>query len=521
MRLRNVALATLSAALLLAPLPAASAYGQGGQQPSASALSPMQRLDVMRSRLETMRRTLNSAIAGLNAGDKGESKADDPRARLSGAEKEVSSLLSEVNDLRSKQERADRYDPSQLDRLETATNDLDTRVQNAMRETASERRAAPAATSRQQPKKKGKFLGIIPRGGGDEFDELVGTVAPGRDRELFVEATRQARKNSFETARSLYGVVIGTYPDSPYLSLAKLAIADTFYLEGTTSALIQAGSAYQDWVTFFPTHPLADDAMLKMAEVEMRQMGLPDRQTTNARKAEQRLKAVLQQFPNTSLRPDVQIRLAEVQENLAMHNMLVGNHYYEKYYRRAANNLRGAQSRYREVAEKYPHFSRMAEVLYRLADTYMAEEEPDEAAKYYQRIARYHPNSKYAEKAKEQLASIGAAVPEPDPEALKREEAQGEGFFGGLMQEITGIVPKTVDKNGVIIGKDEKGADIIQAVIENNGVLPDSFNTIPIRRTGPARDVRPVSTKAQPAGAGAARTQPAPPAAAGNEGVKP
>jgi outer membrane protein assembly factor BamD len=525
MRLRNVVLATLSAAVLLAPLPATAASGQAGQQ--QSALSPMQRLDVMRSRLETMRRTLNSAIAGLNATDKSEAKADDPRARLSGTEKEVNSLLGEVNDVRSKQERAERYDPSVLDRLEAATNDLEARVQNAMRETASERRAAPAAAARQQPKKKGKFLGIFGGGGGDEFDELVGTVAPGRDRELFVEATRQARKSNYETARSLYGVVIGTYPDSPYLPLAKLAIADTFYLEGTTSALIQAGSAYQDWVTFFPTHPLADDAMLKMAEVEMRQMGLPDRQTTNARKAEQRLKAVIQQFPNTSLRPDVQIRLGEVQENLAMHNMLVGNHYYEKYYRRAANNLRGAQSRYREVAEKYPHFSRMAEVLYRLADTYMAEEEPDEAAKYYQRIARYHPNSKYAEKAKEQLASIGAAVPDPDPDALKREEEQGEGFFGGLMQEITGIVPKTVDKNGVIIGKDEKGTDIIQAVIENNGVLPDSFNTIPIRRTGPARDVRPISTNAQPAGAGAARTQAAPaqpasrPAAASGDGAKP
>jgi outer membrane protein assembly factor BamD len=527
MRLRNVVLATLSAALLFAPLPAAAAYGQAGQQ--QSSLSPMQRLDVMRSRLDVMRRTLNSAIAGLNVKEKGEATADDPRTRLSGAEKEVGSLLSEVNDLRSKQERAERYDPSLLDKLEAATNDLDTRVQNAMRETASERRAAPAAAARQQPKKKGRFLGIIPRGGGgDEFDELVGTVAPGRDRELFVEATRQARKNNYETARSLYGVVIGTYPDSAYLPLAKLAIADTFYLEGTTSALIQAGSAYQDWVTFFPTHPLADDAMLKMAEVEMRQMGLPDRQTTNARKAEQRLKAVLQQFPNTSLKPDVQLRLAEVQENLAMHNMYVGNHYYEKYYRRAASNLRGAQSRYREVAEKYPHFSRMAEVLYRLADTYMAEEEPDEAAKYYQRIARYHPNSRYAEKAKEQLASIGAAIPDPDPEALKREEAQGEGFFGGLMQEITGIVPKTVDKNGVIIGRDDKAVDIIQAVIDNNGVLPESFNTIPVRRTGPARDVRPVSSTAQPSGSGATRTQTAPaqpatqPAATNaGDGVKP
>jgi hypothetical protein len=38
--------------------------------------------------------------------------------------------------------------------------------------------------------------------------------------------------------------------------MAKLAVADSFYLEGSTSALIQAAAAYQDWLTFFPTHPL-------------------------------------------------------------------------------------------------------------------------------------------------------------------------------------------------------------------------------------------------------------------------
>jgi outer membrane protein assembly factor BamD len=511
MRLRNVMLPTLCAVLSLASLPAPNAYGRAvrQQQSTQSTLSPTQRIEVMRSRLETMRRTLNGAIAGLNSKEKGEAAADDPRARLSGIEKEVSSLLSEVNDVRGKQERGDRYDPSTLDKLETALNDLDTRVQSAMRETAADRRAAPAVASKDK-KKGGGFLGlgkIFGGGGDDKFEELVGTVAPGRDRELFIEATRQSRKNNYEAARSLYGVIIGTYPDSPYLPLAKLAIADTFYLEGTTSALIQAGSAYQDWVTFFPTHPLADDSMLKMAEVEMRQMGLPDRQTINARKAEQRLKAVMQQFPRSSLKPDIEVRLREVQENLAMHNMVVGNHYYEKYYRRAANNLKGAQSRYREIVEKYPHFSQSAQVLFRLADTYMAEEEPDEAAKYYQRIVRYHPNSKYAEKAKEQLAAIGASIPDPDPEALKEPEPEGNGFFGGLMQEITGIVPKTVDKNGVIIGKGDEGTDIISKVIENNGVLPENFNTIPVQRTGPARNVRPLPAS-QPTGT--AQTQPAP-----------
>lgn len=517
MRFRNVVMIVLCAGMTLASLPARSAFGQGAQ--TQSNLSPSHRIEVMRSRLETLRRTLNSALAGLNAKDKGEEvSAEDPRQRLGGLEKEVNSLLNEVNDVRGKQERAERYDQSVLDRLETAVTDLDTRVQAAMRETASERRAAPVAEASREKKKSGGFFSrLFGRGGDDKYDELVGTVAPNRDRDLFEIATKEARKDNYEAARSLFGVIINTYPDSVYLPLSKLAIADTFYLEGTTSALIQAGSAYQDWATFFPTHPLADDVMLKMAEVEMRQMGLPDRQQGPSRRAEHRLKVFMQQYPDSALRPEAEVRLREVQENLAMHNLLVGNHYYDKFYRRAANNLKGAQSRYREIAEKYPHFSRMAEVLYRLGDTYMQEEEPDEAAKYYQRLVRYHPNSKYVEKAKEQLATIGASIPDPDAEAMNNPEPEGPGFLGGLMREITGIEPKTIDKDGVIISQSKKGNDIIQAVIDNGGELPANYNTLPVRRTAPARNVRPI-----PARTGAQQNNQPPPAPSSDaNGTKP
>ncbi|HEX8687907.1 MAG TPA: outer membrane protein assembly factor BamD [Pyrinomonadaceae bacterium] len=498
MRIRNLILSALCAALLFGALPARAVVGAAAAQ--QSQLSPAQRLDVMRSRLDTLRRTLNSALAGMNAKDKGgEASADDPRARLGGLEKEAGKLLNEVNDLKGKQERAERYDVTEIDKLEAAVAELDTRSQAAMRETMRERSASPAAAASDDKKKKkgpGFFGRILGRGGDDKYEELVGTVAPGRDRELFEEATRSARKDSFEEARALYNVIINTYPDSVYLPLAKLAIADTFYLEGTTSALIQAGQAYQDWVTFFPTHALSDDVCLKMGEVEMRRMGLANRDISPARKAEQRLKVCLQQFPKSSLRPEIEVRLREVQENLADHDKNVGDQYFNKFYQHRANNLKGAQSRYREIVEKYKDYSGMAEVLFRYATTYMEEEEPDEATKYFQQLVRQHPNCELAEKAKERLTAIGAQIPDADP--LRAEEpceASGPGMLGGLMREISGVVPKTVNKDGVIISQSSKGNDIIQAVMENGGRLPDNYDR-PVQRTGPARDVKPLPTSA-------------------------
>ncbi|HVF87054.1 MAG TPA: hypothetical protein VM866_05660, partial [Pyrinomonadaceae bacterium] len=146
----------------------------GGAQNEAT---PIQRLEVMRSRLETMRRTLNSAVAGINAKDKGtkDAPADDPRARLRGLEKEVGSVMSEVSDLRAKQERADRYDVSLLDKLETSITDLNERVEAGLRATAGERRvgdAAAATTGGEKKKKPGFFGRILGRGGDDKYEEL-------------------------------------------------------------------------------------------------------------------------------------------------------------------------------------------------------------------------------------------------------------------------------------------------------------------------------------------------------------
>jgi chromosome segregation ATPase len=222
MRFRKVFMTVLCAALLAGAMPAGALRASAAAPQDSSQLTPIQRLDVMRSRLDTMRRTLNSAIAGLNAQDKSaEATADDPRVRLGGLEKEANKLLNEVADLRSKQERAERFETSLLDKLEAAVVELDTRVQSSMRDTMRERAAAPAPASKEDDKKKKKgpgFFGrILGRGGEEKYDELVGTVAPGRDRELFEEATKETRKDSFETARALFTPTRSTCrsPSSP------------------------------------------------------------------------------------------------------------------------------------------------------------------------------------------------------------------------------------------------------------------------------------------------------------------
>ena len=478
---------------------AGAAFAQGGVQPQ-NDLSSMQRLNVMRSKLEAMRRSLTSAIAAMNSNDSGdkEKNPEDPRERLRGLDKEVGSILSEISDLRSKEEKAEKYDSSRIAGLETAVAELNTRVDAALQQTASARSGETTANYHPKQKNKRRLFGLLPGKKNDKYEELTGTVAPGRDRVLFIEAATQVRKGSHETGRLLFTTIINTYPDSPYLSLSKLAIADSFYLEGTTSSLIQAAQAYQDWLTFFPTDQLADDAMLKVAESEMRQMGLSDRDITHARKAEQRLKALLQQYPQTPLRTAVESRLREVQDNLAMHNLNIARFYYDARYSHKKGGLKGSQDRLKEIVEKYPNFCLMDEVLFRYATTFQEEEEPDEAAKLYQQLVRDYPNSEFVEKAKEQLNIIGAPIPDPDPIKKDLPPCEKPSFMQNMMQQISGSANVTTSHDGILITHDGEGTDLIDQAISHNGELPDNVQPI-IQRSTPAPKQTPPAPNVAPA----------------------
>lgn len=440
--------------------------------------TPTQRLEVMRSKLETMRRSLQSAISVLkdeNKDDKNKKddkdKLDTPLGRLSKLEKETASLQSEVNSLTGKVDRSEKYEMSDIDQTEERVREVQGAVDTALLETASTR-ANPQSTVGQtrEKKKKKKFLGIF-GGGNDEYEELIGSVQPGRDRELFVVATKEVRKNNYEVGRLLFQTIITTYPESPYLPMAKLAVADSFYLEGGTSALIQAAAGYQEWLTFFPTHPLADRVLLKIAESEMRRIGLPDREIANARRAEQKLKAFIQNYPNSPLRPLVDERLKEVQDNLGLHNLYIGNYYYTLSVDQKKGGLKGAQSRYREILDKYPNFSFMDEALYKLAVTYLLEEETDQAARYFQQIVRDYPNSEYVDKSKEQLGIIGAKIPDPNPDRNTVLAPEKVSFMANFKNQLFGIYPLTIDKDGVLMTRDFDKCkfELIDKVIENLG----------------------------------------------------
>src|SRR5262249_2139229 len=152
---------------------------------------------------------------------------------------------------------------------------------------------------------------------------------PGRDKELYRDAVEAIRKGNYDQGRILLNTMINTYPESPLVKIAKLSNADSFYLQGGSKNLAQAEAGYREFVEFFPDDPLADDVMIKQAEIHLKQVESPDRDQTHAKLAERQLKETLRRYPNTDRKEQIEGLMTEVQEILAMHELKVARFNFE------------------------------------------------------------------------------------------------------------------------------------------------------------------------------------------------
>ena len=308
---------------------------------------------------------------------------------------------------------------------------------------------------------------------------------PGRDRELYRAGVDAIRKGSFDEGRILLNTMINTYSDSPMIKMSKLSIADSYYLQGGSKGLAQAEIEYRDWIQFFPDDPLADDTMLKIAEVHLRQVMAADRDTTHARLAERQLKDLLRRYPNTDAKEQVEQLMNQVQEILAMHELKVARFYFD-----IRESAQAAQMRTEEILNKYPNFSRFDEALYLHARAMEIQEDTETASRDLARIIASHPHSEYAERAKETLKKWGKPAPDPDPTKIAEAPGDGKGLPSRLVGFMFGPHIDTSNK-GVIIDRDLKTDEIVARAQEASGAKAVGPVTPGATTTSNAPDARP------------------------------
>jgi outer membrane protein assembly factor BamD len=287
----------------------------------------------------------------------------------------------------------------------------------------------PAEAKTKVPKKKkNQDLSANP---------LANVASRQPDKELFDKAMIALKKGRFDVARLDLQTMLNTYPNSEYMMRAKLAVGDAWFKEGGTAALAQAESEYEDFITFFPQAPEAAEAKMKVADIFYMQMEKPDRDFTNAQKAEQKYREMIDQFPDSSLVPRAKQRLRETQEVLAEREFLIGQYYASRM------NWSGTIARLQTVADTYPLYSKSDEVWITIGDAYSGEAKTvqgargipgavrerlqqiylDKAAAAYGRVVTNYPMAPRVEDARDRLVAMNRPVPEPTQEAVASDDA--------------------------------------------------------------------------------------------------
>lgn len=324
--------------------------------------------------------------------------------------------------------------------------------------------------------------------GGKDKVKNENAAIPGRDKELYEQASVKAQKGRYDEARLLYNVVITTYADSEYLPLSKLAIADSFYLEGGTSNLEQAIGGYKDFAQYFPTHPKICDVKHKIAQSFMRQMGAYNRDATNAKKAYQQLLAAEQSCQKSEVLAYIQRDKQDVQQVLGLYEQAIA-----KFYMNNRQAYKAGESRLRDIINNYPLFAYFDESLYLLGVSLVEQEQPEEAAEYFTRLVRDYPNSEFAIKGKEYLEKLGKPIPKPANDNPAPERPSFMGKFGLIL----GRNGLDISRDGVLLSKkgDEK-EDVKEETLKKPSDAQNATGTRSIRAN--TRGVVDPATSSQP-----------------------
>jgi outer membrane protein assembly factor BamD len=135
------------------------------------------------------------------------------------------------------------------------------------------------------------------------------------------------------------------YPFSKYAILAELKIADAhFNLEAYTDAIF----AYEEFEQLHPRNEAIPYVIYRIARSHFNQIDTIDRDQSNAHKAMETYRRLIQQFPS-----DVYAGMAR-SDMLACYQSLAGHEYYVGMFYYKNKNYKAAKVRFTAVVKNYP-----------------------------------------------------------------------------------------------------------------------------------------------------------------------
>jgi outer membrane protein assembly factor BamD len=231
----------------------------------------------------------------------------------------------------------------------------------------------------------------------------VGTLEP--DKFLWERGTAELNNKHWLTSREYFRQLMDSYPQSRYRADAKVGLGDTYLGEGSVEGNVLAINEYREFLSFYPTHKLADYAQYKLGMAHYYQMKGPERDQTETKQAIAELTKFVEHpiDPNSELLPQARARLREA------HDRLSDSEYRIAYfYLRTQRYPPAAIDRFAAILKQDPQYTRRDGVYYYLAQSLLKIERPAEALPYLDRLIAEFEQSQFLEDARKLAATLKA-----------------------------------------------------------------------------------------------------------------
>jgi outer membrane protein assembly factor BamD len=241
----------------------------------------------------------------------------------------------------------------------------------------------------------------------------IATLASNSDQVIWEAGQKAFQKKQWDNARQHFRRIIDAFPSSEYGPPARLALADTYFLEGGTGNYILAVGAYREFLTLYPSHPRSDYAQFQAAESFYRQRNGPDRDQTPTLKALDEYQRLVDVYSGSEHAERGRERIMELRQTLARAEYNAGY-----FYQRSRQAYRAAIARYEGILSEYPDYKNLDHVLLRLAECLNLTGRGAEAQPHLARLLSEYPQSEHSKRAEELMADLASrTVPPPAPTA--------------------------------------------------------------------------------------------------------
>jgi len=214
--------------------------------------------------------------------------------------------------------------------------------------------------------------------------------APTPDSQLVNKANESYADGRFTQAAERYRLINDEHPDSPYLRLALLGLADSLYKD---KEYVEASLYYERFIQLYPLDPLTPRALFYQGMSAYLDTSTSDRDQTNTLKAIELFDSFTTAYPAHPLAPPARERKGNMESQLAESHLEVA-----RFYHRIGQN-NAALIRLREFMEAYPASPLMPEALWMMGECYYREQAYKEAGRAFISLMEHYPASEYAPQA--------------------------------------------------------------------------------------------------------------------------